>query len=275
MSTNDRFVCKPTSWLPLRAAAMFALFGVFAWLFYQDGSVGYRRKNVAFYLHETFKQAMQKFSELNRTDSLTASEWRAYAERQTVGFPEDRAVLPSDLKLPMPWPAVLADYERMKKLNPGPLWTEFTAGWSGWKMAAEAPEHPFDADKIRDQWVVGAVCVVVSLTGLFLLLRTLRRTIAVDGQAVYTQDGRRVPFADLVRLDLRKWDTKGLAIAEYDGASGRGKIRIDGLIYGGFSKEQGEPAEELLRRIRANFSGELIAYAEESAARDEGETHPE
>jgi hypothetical protein len=37
-------------------------------------------------------------------------------------------------------------------------------------------------------------------------------------------------------------------------------LRIDGLTYGGFKKEQEEPAEQFMQRIRANFSGEIIEY---------------
>jgi hypothetical protein len=264
MNPSDRFVCKPTSWLPIRATAMFLLFGTFAWLFYHDGSVGYRRKNAALCLHQTFKAATEEFAQQNRTDTLTAGEWKKYASRQTVKFPDDASLLPPELPRPMPWPAVLQDFERMKKLNPEPLWTEFTASWQAWKMAAEPPEHFFDAQKIREQWIVGGICAVLALGGLFVLLRTLKRSIAVDGEAIYLQNGRRVPFSDLIRLDLRKWEAKGLALADFKGASGAGRIRIDGLIYGGFSKEHGEPAEELLRRIKARFSGELVAYGDAS-----------
>lgn len=69
-------------------------------------------------------------------------------------------------------------------------------------------------------------------------------------------------------MDLRKWDRKGLAFAWTKGgdASER-KIRIDGLTYGGFKKEDGEPAEKLMQAIKAGFSGELIEYeAEEDSA---------
>ncbi len=76
-----------------------------------------------------------------------------------------------------------------------------------------------------------------------------------------TQQGKRVPFTDFKTLDLRKWDTKGLAFIDYDGASGKGRIRIDGLTYGGFKKENDEPAERLMQRIRSRFSGEIIEYA--------------
>jgi hypothetical protein len=73
--------------------------------------------------------------------------------------------------------------------------------------------------------------------------------------------GKRILYTDLRSLDLRKWETKGLAFIDYDGSSGKGRIRIDGLTYGGFKKEQGEPAEELMRRVRSRFSGEILEYA--------------
>jgi hypothetical protein len=94
----------------------------------------------------------------------------------------------------------------------------------------------------------------------FFLLRTIRRSISVDHQAVTDQQGKRVPFTDLKVLDLRKWQSKGLAFIDYDGPAGKGKIRIDGLTYGGFKKENGEPAEKLMQKIRENFSGEVIDY---------------
>ena len=74
-------------------------------------------------------------------------------------------------------------------------------------------------------------------------------------------------------LDLRKWETKGLAFIDYDGSAGKGRIRIDGLTYGGFKKEQDEPAERLMRLIRSRFSGEILEYApvtaEEPPAEDD------
>ncbi len=88
-----------------------------------------------------------------------------------------------------------------------------------------------------------------------------RRSISADDEAITTQQGRRIPYTDLKTLDLRKWETKGLAFLDYDGTAGKGRLRIDGLTYGGFKKENDEPAERLMRRIRSRFSGELIEYA--------------
>lgn len=273
MTSTETIICKPTPWFLLRAVVMLLMFGVFSVLFYLDGSTGYRKKNEGYFLKKTFQEANTKFSEMNANGKLTAAEWSAYAGQQSVKFsvgkePEDPSILPADIKLPMPWPAILHDYERMKPLQWNIPWLEYSKERG---LASSPPEEHYTARKIHEQWIVFGICSVLFLFAAFILLRTLGRSISVDAEAVTTQQGKRVPYADLKKLDLRKWDTKGLAFIDYDGASGKGKIRIDGLTYGGFKKEQNEPAERLMKQIRAHFSGEIIEYASvvENTATDE------
>ncbi|MEO5913244.1 MAG: hypothetical protein ABIS50_03355 [Luteolibacter sp.] len=236
---------------------MLLMFGVFAVLFYKDGSTGYRKKNESFYLQKTFQIANEQFAKMNAGNSLSPEDWKRHAEKQFATFPEDHSVLPADLQLPMPWPAILHDYNRMKPLQWNFLWQEYSRE----KMLDANVEHSYDAGQIHEQWIVFGVCSVLAAIAAFFLLRTVNRSISADGEAVTTQQGKRVPFTDLKTLDLRKWDTKGLAFIDYDGNSGKGRIRIDGLTYGGFKKENDEPAERLMRQIRAHFSGEIIEYA--------------
>lgn len=257
-SAPDSIVCKPTPWFIFRALVMLAMFGGFAVLFYIDGSSGYRSKNEVFFLHRAFRQASEEFAKLNAEGALTPTEWKSHAASRTVDLPEDRSILPSTVNPTMPWPEILHDFDRMKPLDWKKLWLEYSKARG---FDAEPPEQPYDARKIGEQWVVFWVCLALATGALFFLLRTLRRSISVDGEAVTTQEGRRVSYADLKTLDLRKWETKGLAFIDYDGPSGKGRIRIDGLTYGGFKKEQGEPAERLMRHIRARFSGEVLEYA--------------
>lgn len=257
MTSNEQIVCKPTNWFILRAAAMLAMFGVFSVLFYIDGTTGYRKKNLVYYLHSTFEPATKQFAKMNSEGTLNAAAWKEFAEKQIVVFPPDREVLPKDLKLPMAWPAILTDYEKVKPLQPHLLWQEYSAENEYDKTA---PEHDFPAGKIREQIIVFYICLALTLITLFFLLRTMSRSIRVDDEALTTVKGKRIPYTDLKTLDLRKWDTKGIAIVEYNGSSGKGSARIDGLTYGGFKKEQDEPAERLMRKIRANFSGEIIEY---------------
>ena len=271
MNSSDPIVCKPTPWFLFRALVMLLMFGVFAVFFYIDGSKGYREKNEAFYLHATFKTADAEFSKLNSGGTLTPAEWKTHAEKQTVRFPEDPSLLPADLKLPMSWPPILHDFDRMKSLQWNKLWLEYskTRGF-----AAKPAEEPYDARKIGEQWVVFCICFALAVAAAFILLRTLGRSISADREGITTQQGKRVPYTDLKTLDLRKWDTKGLAFLDYEGISGKGRIRIDGLTYGGFKKENDEPAERLMRLIRSHFSGEILEYAPLTAADPPSETNP-
>lgn len=258
MTSAESIVCKPTLWFISRAAVMLLMFGTFAVLFYIDGSTGYRKKNESFYLNKTFQQANTEFSRMNSDGSLTAGEWEKFAAKQDVQFPADRSLLPTSLQLPMPWPDILRNYDKMKPLQWNILWREYTKERG---LNSSPPEEPYTAQKIHEQWIVFGICLVLALLAAFFLIRTLGRSISADGEAITTQLGRRVPFSDLKILDLRKWDTKGLAFLDFDGASGKGRIRIDGMTYGGYKKENDEPAERLMRHIRARFSGEIIEYA--------------
>lgn len=258
MSSPDKIVCKPTPWFTFRAIVMFVMFAVFSVLFYVDGSTGYRKKNEIFFLNKTFEGASKQFFDMNSGGTLTPEQWKNHASAQKVPFPEDQSTLPAGLKLPMPWPAVLQDFEKMKSTQWNILWREYTKERG---IDATVSEHPYDAGKIREQWVVLFFCAGLALVSLFFLLRTLGRSISADASGVTSQKGKHIPYTDLKRLDLRKWDTKGLAFIDYDGTSGKGRIRIDGLTYGGFKKEKGEPAEALMRLIRSHFSGEIVEYA--------------
>ncbi len=272
MSSPETIVCKPTPWFLFRAVVMLLMFGVFAVLFYIDGSSGYRKKNENYYLHKTFQIANEDFSKMNSSGSLSPEAWKAHAAEQNVKFPDDRSILPPHIELPMAWPAILHDYDRMKPLQWNILWREYTKERG---LDASPPEEPYDAQKIREQWIVFGFCAALAVVAGFFLLRTIKRSISVDSEAVTTQQGKRIPYADLKKLDLRKWDTKGLAFIDYEGASGRGKIRIDGLTYGGFKKENDEPAERLMRQIRSRFSGEIIEYAVATEnGPDDGESKP-
>jgi len=273
MSAEEKIVCKPTRWFILRAAVMLLMFGVFAVLFYKDGSYGYRKKNEEFFLRQAFETANARFSALEKQGGLTPEEWRQYAAKQTVDLPEDPYILPSNLQRPVPWPDILHDYERMKPLQWNILWREYTKERG---MHEETAEAAYDARKIKEQWVVFWISLSLAAIAAFFLIRTLRRNITADGEAVTDQRGRRVPYADLRVLDLRKWETKGLAFIDFDGPTGNGRLRIDGLTYGGFKTEDGQPAERLMAKIKSRFSGEIIEFtsaqpkSDDPAAADSG-----
>jgi len=258
MSDFTQIVCKPTPWFMLRACAMLAMFSVFTVLFYIDGTTGYRKKNLEFYLHAAFQHAGVEYAKMKSDDGFSPESWKAFADAQTVELPSDPSLIPIGTPNPMPWPEILTEFERMKAGQPHLLWQEYSGEN---KMSDNVKEKPFDAGKIREQIIVFYICLALSLITLFFLIRTMRRSVGADHVALTTATGKRIPYADMKILDLRKWDTKGIALIDYEGASGSGRSRIDGLTYGGFKKENDEPAEKLMALIRSNFSGEIIEYA--------------
>lgn len=258
MSEEETIICRPTRWFTIRAVVMLLMFGVFAVLFYKDGSTGYRNKNEVYFLQKAFEEANREFSEQSKQGGLTPEAWHQYAAGQEVKLPADHSLLPADMQIPQPWPPILHDYERMKPLQWNILWREYTRERG---MSNKSVEEPYDARKIKDQWVVFWIALALTLVTAFFLLRTLRRTISADHEAVTDQRGFRIPYTDLRTLDLRKWETKGLAFINFDGPSGKGRLRIDGLTYGGFKAEDNQPAERLMQAIKQRFSGEIIEFA--------------
>ena len=259
MQTSVSIVCKPTTWFTLRTGSMLAMFSVFCVMFYIDGTTGYRKKNLEFHLHAAFQKAGSEFTRMKSEGDLTPESWKEFASKQTVALPSDLSLLPEGTKdkIPMPWPDVLTDFERMKPGQPHILWQQYSGEN---RMAEKVAKQPFDAGKIGEQKIVFYVCLSLALLNLFILVRTMRRSVRADADTLTTANGKTIPYADMKTLDLRKWDTKGIAVIEYETTSGGGRARIDGLTYGGFKKESGEPAEKLMAMIRANFSGEIIEY---------------
>ena len=71
MQTSEPIVCKPTPWFTLRAGAMLVMFGVFSVMFYIDGTTGYRKKNLEYYLEASFQQADKDFKRMKFSGELS------------------------------------------------------------------------------------------------------------------------------------------------------------------------------------------------------------
>ena len=265
MKNQMPIVCKPTRWFVSRVMLILLMLVVFAVLFFIDGSTGYRKKNLVYFLHRNFQIANEQFASMKAQGGLTADSWKEHAAKQSVQFPEDHSTLPIDLKLPMPWPAVLHDYDRMLPMQWNRLWLEYSRTEG---LSSNPPEQPYDAGKIHEQWVVFWICVALAVAAVFIFLRTMSRRIEGDDEGLRSPQGKRIPYATMKRLDLRKWSNKGLAFIDYEDVSGRGRIRLDGLTYGGFNLDSDEPAERLMKLIRSKFSGEIVDYAVASEAGD-------
>ena len=123
-------------------------------------------------------------------------------------------------------------------------------------------DHPYDASKIFEQWVAGCICLVLAMVALFFLVRTRGRKMSLNGKEV-TAAGVVFRVDDIARLDLRRWKLKGLAIATLKPECGGARIRLDGLTYGGFRKEDSpHNAEDFMKALLSLYRGEIVDYEE-------------
>jgi len=112
--------------------------------------------------------------------------------------------------------------------------------------------------------------ILVAVLG-WVILHVPRR-LRADGVSFTPPGGKTVRFEDVFRLDLRKWDNKGLAYAFYreGGVGGEKRATIDDLKFGG--------ADRVLARLMDVFEGEIIEKVEvpdEEEDEDEDEDRPE
>lgn len=257
---------------------MTVLFAFMGGWFYMDWKVGYPKKNEVFYAHESFKVARVEFK-ARETAGQSGADWEAFAGGQSMDYPEEPGLLPAGVDLAGVWPDVLVNYEDYKAayekaLNGkvAPAWLDYSHA-QGW--GSEAPDGAKDKGTIQEQLYMGMGAGVLALVAGYFLLRNGRRSMRVDEEAYYAPGGERIPYGQIRRIDTRKWGPKGLAYLYYEAEGGaEKKTKVDGMVYGQFKEEEGEPAEQLYRKILKNFSGELIEL-EAGDEEDEEESGPE
>lgn len=277
MTDSQEIVCKPTKWFLLRALAMTVMFAVGAFMFFKDWKFGYPKDNVERFYHLAFDEAEERFRD-HLEDGKSAAEWESFAQDQLVfkaienseeKVTEPAKVLPTGTDLTTTWPSILTDYatysqfyEDEAELVSAPGWKTYTnSDGRKWKEKSDKKLKSFP--KIQEQLYIGILCLALLLAALFVLLRTLRRSLKVDAEGYHTPNGKFIPFGQIRKIDARKWDTKGLAYLYYEDNGQEKKTKLDGMVYGQFKKEEGEPAQKLYEQILANFQGELIELVPE------------
>ncbi len=255
---ESEYICRPTQWFIRRALAMFCMFLFFALWFFKDGYWTYKKENLVYYMHQLF--ANQVVNQATAENYASQQDWVDYASTQNVLFPEDAAkLLPEGTKLPQKWPQEAIGAYGNDDLDV--MWEAYTRRVG---LDSDVEEEPHSARQIREQFIFSGLCGVLSIGVLFIFLRTLRRSMRADNEAYYAPGGQVVKYAAMHRIDARKWKTKGVASISYkDSAGGEQKVKVDGLVYGDFKKEEGEPAEKLYQKILSHFEGEILEYEQE------------
>ena len=122
------------------------------------------------------------------------------------------------------------------------------SGKKGWSNS-EPKYH--NSSEILAQIIIGSILLLSALYVLVLTLINSGRSIGFDEVSFTTEKGLVIDFKTINKIDIRKWNKKGLAYVFYVNDRGLpSKTVIDDLKYKG--------ADEILERIKNEFTGELV-----------------
>ncbi len=261
--SDSPIICKATRDTYARFAIVLLAFMGFGLYFFYDGAIGYRKANAAMLSYAAFARLGEeatRVSESEWNDKMangvlisTAEGKPDCAESRGRFYP-----LPAGHAATQGYPTEMRNHAAMAK-----SWNDC---WMAHSARMQYPinpgDHAHDEGAIREQWYGGAVCMLVSAILLALTIRTSRRELSLNGSTI-TAAGQQFDIADIESLDLRQWGV-GFKGAAWFTVKGR-RIKADGMTYGGFSKEQGEPAEQFMKAVLERYHGEIIDYEQDPA----------
>ncbi|MFT6794195.1 MAG: hypothetical protein ACJAR1_002201 [Rubritalea sp.] len=274
--------CKPSKWFKTRAIAVGLMLTFFSLWFFKDGYWSYREKNAEVVIKQVFLGenedpakkvdfAVKAVDEFNKKE-YTPETWAAFAKEQLVSVPENKNILPRDHDYGAKWPEEIVNgYEALKmgeQKDMHGMWSKYTSRTG---LPIEPNEEIFDEDTIENQFITCGVCVAILLVAVFFSIRVMRRSMKVTATGYSPAGGSEIPFTSMRKIDKRKWDTKGLAVIHYEEDGVTIKTKVDGMVYGQFSEEDGAPAEALFTQIMENFKGEVIEFVSDDVDDEEAE----
>ena len=229
--------CRVTPWYFRRMGMLAAMLVIFAALFLYDGKWGYPAKNKKAEVKDHFEEEVLKGYDKAKS-SNTLDAWRA--EMKAKNWPVDVNGEP-------------------------PKWL----GYAAEHGMDEKPKKYSDREIEEQFWWGGGMLVVALVVGVLVIMNKGKVLRGYEDRFV-TPDGTEVRFAEVFKIDKRKWATKGLATVHYKpgGQGAEKRAVIDCLKF----DEKG--AEAVLQRLLSAFSGELIEKIEEPDEASENQSTP-
>lgn len=114
----------------------------------------------------------------------------------------------------------------------------------GWPE--EKPEKKYGPTYIAWQIYLGHVAVAGGILAAAWLVISMRQKLSCDATTIFGVNGERVPFSAITEIDLRKWDSKGIAYAAFEDHGKTGRLTIDDYKFTG--------AEAILDRAKASLA---------------------
>lgn len=251
--------CRPTGDTFVRFGVVVAALLGFAVYFFYDGHTGYRQKNDAICSFKAFAELGQKA--MRADGGSWVAELAGTPLLKTETRDGELMVVEGETCYPLPANCEAAHSCPREVLDHAAMSRGWSDCWAAYSKRMHFPikpgEHAYDTAAIREQWIAGGVFSLLGCVLLYFAFRTAGRVLALEGDMV-TAAGQQFSVADIQSIDLRQWGPgfKGVAYFRVKG----GKVRVDGMTYGGFNKAKGEPAETFMQAVLAQYKGEIIEY---------------
>lgn len=117
---------------------------------------------------------------------------------------------------------------------------------NNWPTSKPTPRTDTD---IRTQMILGGITGPVGLYFLATFLLSLGKWIEADEQGVRTKSGQATDYASIKSIDKSRWQSKGIAVVQYESNSQSGRITLDDW------KFEREPIKRILEAIEERMPG--------------------
>lgn len=148
-------------------------------------------------------------------------------------------------------------YDALRELELEPV--ELKSQWeaiakeNGWPKAAPKKKAQEIADSITGQYVWGSLSFTAGFIALIYFLRSRGTWVESTETGLRTSWGQIVQFRDVVLLDKKKWENKGIARASY-----RDNGLTRAFIFDDFKFDR-EPLGFILRKLEAKLDrGQIV-----------------
>jgi hypothetical protein len=145
-------------------------------------------------------------------------------------------------------------YDKLRELEPAKRADEWQkiASERGWPREVPKKNAEQIEGDILGQYVFSALCGLVALPALIYLFRSRGTWVEGTEEGLTTSWGQSLKFADVKRLDKKKWAEKGIAKATYKNGSSTNVFVFDDFKYAR------EPLGKILRALEAVLSRDQI-----------------
>lgn len=257
---KPHIVCRPTAWFYGRMVLLALMLAGFGGYFWYDAAIGYPQKNREYHTHKIFVAAGSTVDKMRANHTFNKENWNEYAQgvlNYKLGFKRyPLAEIPKDGSAT---PTELLNFELMSK-----SWNEAWQAYSSRVRYDFKPiDEPMGYGKITEQIIGSCVCFTLAFFVIFIVIRTSRRTLTIDGESI-TAAGKTFKIEQIKLIDLRNWKLKGLAKANVQRKGKSFSVRIDGMTYGQFESDNPNSAENFMQALLSQYKGDILDFSDES-----------